>query len=68
MCMGILKLFWAISFKEALWVKSMFSFISFAIGKDKSIYDLASLKILDTQSDPYLAWLTSKNHSEIKLF
>jgi hypothetical protein len=38
------------------------------IGKDKTIYNLVSLTILDTQYYPYLAWQTSKNQLENKLF
>jgi hypothetical protein len=46
--------------------KACFLFIYFTIRKDKSINNLFSLKILDTQCNPYLAWQTSKNQSEIK--
>jgi hypothetical protein len=45
--------------------KAYFLFISFTIGKDKSIHNMVSLKILDMQYDSYLARQTSKNHSEI---
>jgi hypothetical protein len=34
--------------------KACFLFIYLTIGKDKSIYNLVSLKISDTQCDPYL--------------